>query len=331
MLGRNDMIITRAPLRITFGGGGTDLPSYYRQFGGQLVAGGIDKYIYIALHKIFPNEFIIKYSQYERVASIAEIKHPIIREVLKSHHVEPKLEIASHADIPDGTGLGSSGSFTVALLKAISFYKRQHLLTEEIAKEACDIEINRLEQPVGKQDQYAAAFGGITSFTFHKDDTVEIHPVPVSSETLHELEDNLLLFFTGYSRSASAVLADQKKKSETLDKDMLNNLHFTKELGIDSQKALVSGDLGEFAKLMNVHWENKKKRSSGMSKSAIDQAYQVALDNGALGGKLIGAGAGGFLMFYAKDNVLLRKAMAKEGLEEVRFKFDFEGAKVVST
>jgi D-glycero-alpha-D-manno-heptose-7-phosphate kinase len=325
------MIITRAPLRITFGGGGTDLPSYYRQFGGQLLAGAIDKYIYITLHKIFLKEFIIKYSQVERVKSVDEIKHPIIREVLKSHGVEPLLEIASHADIPDGTGLGSSGSFTVALLKAISFYKRQHILTEKLAEEACDIEINRLHAPIGKQDQYAAAFGGITCFTFNKDDSVDVRPLNLSSETLHSLEDDLLLFFTGYSRSASSVLEEQKKKSEAMDKVMLDNLHFTKELGLESMKALESGDLREFARLMKVHWENKKKRSGNMSKSEIDKAYEVAHDNGALGGKLIGAGAGGFLMFYTKEHALLRKAMANIKLEEVRFKFDFEGAKVLST
>jgi D-glycero-alpha-D-manno-heptose-7-phosphate kinase len=324
------MIITRAPLRITFGGGGTDLPSYYRKFGGELVAAGIDKYIYIALHKIFPKEFIIKYSQYERVPTAQEIKHPIIREALMGHKIEPPLEVISLADIPDGTGLGSSGSFTVSLLKALAYYRRENVLTQSLAEEACDIEINRLGQPIGKQDQYAAAFGGITSFTFHKDDTVEVRPVKVPTDALHALEDNLLLFFTGFSRSASGVLNDQKKKSESLDKDMLDNLHFTKELGISSRKALEGGDLREFANLMHVHWENKKKRSSGMSNSAIDKAYNVARDAGALGGKLIGAGAGGFLMFYTENPVALRTAMAREGLEEVRFKFDFEGAKVVS-
>ena len=324
------MIITRAPLRITFGGGGTDLPSYYRKFGGSLVAGAINKYIYIALHKIFPDEFIIKYSQFERVATVEEIKHPIIREVLKTHHVNPRLEIASMADIPDGTGLGSSGSFTVALLRAISFYKREHMLPENLAAEACDIEINRLGAPIGKQDQYAAAFGGITCFNFNKDDTVEVTPLKISTETLHSLEDDLLLFFTGYSRSASSVLAEQKQKSESLDKEMLENLHFTKELGLQSKKALEKGDLEEFAQLMNVHWDNKKKRSPNMTKSAIDQAYLTARENGALGGKLIGAGAGGFLMFYTREHALLRKTMARAGLEEVRFSFDFEGAKVVS-
>lgn len=323
------MIITRAPLRLTFGGGGTDLPSYYRQFGGELVAGAIDRYIYISLHKTFQREFIIKYSQYEKATSAHEIKHPIIREALIAHQLEPQLEIVSMADIPDGTGLGSSGSFSVALLKALTVYKRQPSLTQTLAAEACDIEINKLGQPIGKQDQYAAAFGGITRFIFHKDDSVEVVPVKISSQALHELEDHLLLFFTGFSRSAGTVLSDQKKKSEAMDAEMLKNLHFTKELGIASRQALESGNLNQFAELMHVHWENKRKRSEGMSKSAIDRAYDAARDAGALGGKLVGAGGGGFLMFYSRDQAALRAAMAKEGLAEVRFKFDFEGVKTV--
>lgn len=326
----NNMIVTRAPLRLTFGGGGTDLPSYYRKFGSQLVTGAIDKYIYIALHRTFSREFIIKYSQIERVQSVAEIKHPIIREAFLEHQVEPQLEMISLADIPDGTGLGSSGAFSVALLKAISFYQRKPGLTEKIAEEACKIEIEKLHQPIGKQDQYASAFGGITCFTFHKDDSVEVEPVNLAAETLHSLEDDLLLFFTGFSRSASQVLTEQNQKTETLDKEMLNNLHFTKELGISSKKALESGDLKEFAELMNVHWRNKRKRTDGMSKSAIDEAYEVALANGALGGKLIGAGGGGFLMFYTKHHEQLRKAMQQKGLTEVRFKFDFEGVKSIN-
>lgn len=325
------MIITRAPLRITFGGGGTDLPSYYRKFGGELVAAGIDKYIYITLHKIFPVEYIIKYSQIERVQKLEEIKHPLIKEVLKHFSVGPRLEIASHADIPDGTGLGSSSTFTVALLKALSYYSRKLLLPADLAELACDIEINKVGSPIGKQDQYAAAFSGITNFKFNKDDSVEIEPLNISNNTLHSLEDDLLLFFTGYSRSSSTILSDQKKRSEAMDDEMLNNLHFTKELGRESRKALEAGDLKEFARLMHVHWENKKKRSNGMSKSEINRYYDTAMDNGALGGKLIGAGAGGFLMFYTKDHDLLRRAMTKENLEEVRFKFDFEGAKVIST
>lgn len=326
----SNMIITRAPLRITFGGGGTDLPSYYREHGGELVSAAIDKYVYIAAHKTFSREFIIKYSQYERVPSAAEVKHPIIREILLRKSVEPKLEIISLADIPDGTGLGSSGSFSVALLKAIAFLQNRMAPAEEIAAEACDIEINSLGQPVGKQDQYAAAFGGITRFVFHKDDSVEIVPLQMKPETLSSLRENLLLFFTGFSRSAGSMLADQKKRSEAQDAQMLENLHVTKALGIASRQALEAGDLQEFARLMNVHWQNKCQRSSNMSKSAINRAYEVALGNGALGGKLIGAGGGGFLMFYAKDRELLRSAMATEGLEEVRYGFDFEGVRAVT-
>lgn len=324
------MIITRAPLRVTLGGGGTDLPSYYRKYGGQLIAGSIDKYVYIALHKIFPKEYIIKYSQYERVQSAAEVKHPIIREALVERGIEPSLEIISLADIPDGTGLGSSGSFTVALIKALAHYKREPIYNQALAEAACDIEINRLKQPIGKQDQYTAAFGGLTCYTFHKDDSVEVTPLHVSQETLQGLEDNTLLFFTGYSRSASDVLSDQKKKTESQDKEMLKNLHFTKDLGIASKKALEEGDLYKFGTLMHEHWENKRKRTEGISKSLIDRAYDVARDNGAIGGKLIGAGGGGFLMFYTDHPVQLRDAMAKENLEEVRFKFDFEGAKVLT-
>lgn len=324
------MILTRAPLRITFGGGGTDLPAYYRKFGGELVSAAIDKYIYIALHQIFPKEYIIKYSQFERVPTLDEIKHPIIREVLKLYNIDPRTEIVSFADIPDGTGLGSSGAFTVALLKAVATYQRQQIFTQALAEQACDIEINKLGAPIGKQDQYASAFGGITCFKFNQDDSVEISPVKISQDTMHALEDHLLLFFTGYNRSASGVLAGHKKKLEELDKDMLDNLHFTRELGGISRVALEKGDLVGFAGTMHTHWENKRKRSTDISNDRINIAYETARDNGALGGKLIGAGAGGFLMFYAEDQAMLRKAMAKLDMEEVRFKFDFDGAKSLS-
>ena len=324
------MIITRAPLRITFGGGGTDLPSYYRKYGGELIAATIDKYIYIALHKTFQKEFIIKYSKIERTLDADSIDHPIIREALKSHGVDPQLEMVSFADIPHGTGLGSSGAFSVALLRAITFYKRQNVLTKTLAEEACDIEINKLGRSIGKQDQYTAAFGGITHFKFNPDDTVEVTPLKISGDTLQSLEDDLLLFFTGFSRDAHDVLDEQKKRSEHTDLEMIENLNFTKDLGQKSKIALESGNLDEFANLMNVHWENKKKRSNKMSNSEIDRAYKVARDNGALGGKLVGAGAGGFMMFYTKNHADLRSAMSKEGLSEVRFNFDFEGTKVFS-
>ena len=325
------MIITRSPLRVSLGGGGTDLPSYYREYGGFLVAAAIDKYVYITKHRTFQQEIIIKYSKLERVASVDQVEHPIIREALKLAGVtDPHLELTSMADIPGGTGLGSSGSFTTALLKALHTYKKNLVSPAELAEQACDIELNKLGEPIGKQDQYIAAIGGITAFTFHKDGRVEYRPCNVSEETLFNLEDNLLLFFTGYSRSASAILKDQNEKSKQHDPAMLDNLHFTKELGVLSLAALEGGNLEEFARLMDVHWQRKKVRSSGMSNAHINDWYDTAMAHGALGGKLIGAGGGGFLMFYAGDKKKLRHAMREKGLQEVRFRFDFEGSKVVA-
>ena len=324
------MIIVRSPLRISLGGGGTDLPSYSSRFEGFLVAAAIDKYVYVTVHRNFTDDFILKYSKLERVASVAEIQHPIIREAIQMAGVtQPNLEISSMADIPAGTGLGSSGSFTTALLKALHVGQRQPLQPRELAEQACHLEIDRLGEPIGKQDQYIAAFGGITAFTFRRDGSVEAVPVKLADTTLHQLEDNLLLFFTGYSRSASAILKDQNDRSKQDDAAMLDNLHFTKELGMLSLEALKKGDLREFARLMDVHWQRKRARSDGMSNDRIDEWYALAMRSGALGGKLIGAGGGGFLMFYAEDKVQLRQAMAAQGLKEVRFKFDFEGTKVL--
>jgi D-glycero-alpha-D-manno-heptose-7-phosphate kinase len=325
------MIITRSPLRVTLGGGGTDLPSYYSEHGGFLIAAAIDKYVYITLHQTFVQELIIKYSKLERVATVDEIEHPIIREALRYIGVEnPHLELTSMADIPAGTGLGSSGSFTTALLKALHAYKRNIIHPAELAAEACAIELDRLGEPIGKQDQYIAAIGGITAFTFHRDGRVEYRPLRISEETHSNLEDNLLLFFTGYSRSASAILMDQDSRSKQNDRAILENLHFTKQLGYKSLEALEAGHLDEFARLMDQHWQHKKERSGGMSNDSINKWYDSAMTHGALGGKLIGAGGGGFLMFYARDKASLRSAMREHGLHEVRFRFDFEGTKVVT-
>ena len=325
------MIITRSPLRVSLGGGGTDLPSYYREHGGFLVAAAVDKYVYITQHRTFQEEIIVKYSKLERVSAVDQIEHPIVREALKLVGItDPHLELTSMADIPGGTGLGSSGSFTTALLKALHAYKKNLLSPVELAEQACDIEINRLGEPIGKQDQYIAAIGGITAFTFRPDGRVEYRPVRLSEETLFNLEDDLLLFFTGYSRSASTILKDQNDRSKKNDPAMLDNLHFTKELGYKSLDALEAGNLEEFARLMDVHWQRKKARSSGMSNAHINEWYDYAMAHGALGGKLIGAGGGGFLMFYAADKARLRHAMREKGLQEVRFRFDFEGTKVVA-
>jgi D-glycero-alpha-D-manno-heptose-7-phosphate kinase len=325
------MIITRSPLRISLGGGGTDLPSYYREHGGFLVAAAIDKYIYINIQRRFVDGFLLKYSQLEEAATIEEIKHPIIREALRLAGVrEHNLEITSMADIPAGTGLGSSGSFTTGLLKALHALRKNLVHPAELAEQACHIELEKLGEPIGKQDQYIAAYGGITCFKFMPNGQVEAWPLKISEETLYDLEDNLLLFFTGYARSASAILKEQDDKSKQADKAMVENLHFVKELGQQSQAALESDNLPEFARLMDVHWQRKKERSRSMSNQDINDWYDCAMANGALGGKLIGAGGGGFLMFYAKDKARLRHAMRERGLTEVRFRFDFEGTKTLN-
>jgi D-glycero-alpha-D-manno-heptose-7-phosphate kinase len=325
------MIITRSPLRISLGGGGTDLPSYYREHSGFLIAAAIDKYVYINVHRRFVDGFLLKYSSLEEAATIDDIKHPIIREALKLVDIQERnLEITSMADIPAGTGLGSSGSFTTALLKAFHALKKNLVHPAELAEQACCIELEKLGEPIGKQDQYISAYGGITAFRFMPDGRVEAAPLKISEETLFNLEDNLLLFFTGYARSASAILKEQDDKSKRADAAMMENLHFIKDLGKQSQKALETGDLEEFARLMDVHWQRKKERSNGMSNNDINAWYDCAMANGALGGKVIGAGGGGFLMFYAGDKVELRHAMRGQGLTEVRFRFDFEGTKILN-
>ncbi len=324
------MIITRSPLRISLGGGGTDLPSYYQDHSGFLIAAAIDKYVYITLHQTFIDQMIIKYSQLEKVSHLNELKHPIIREALKLlNSQDTNLEITSMADIPSGTGLGSSGSFTTALLKVLHAYKKHLVHPEELAEQACHVELDLLQEPIGKQDQYIAAYGGITCFNYLPDGKVNAKPLNISEETLFDLEDNLLLFFTGYSRSTSSILKEQDDKSRVKNQDMIDNLHYVKKMGLDSRVALESGNLGEFAEIMNEHWERKKQRSGSMSNSKIDEWYTLAKRNGALGGKLIGAGGGGFLMFYAADKARLRQVMREQNLTEVRFRFDFEGTKVV--
>jgi D-glycero-alpha-D-manno-heptose-7-phosphate kinase len=325
------MIITRSPLRISLGGGGTDLPSYYRKYGGFLIAGAIDKYVYITVHRRFVDGFLLKYSHLEEVPMIEEIKHPIIREALKLAGVQERnLEIASMADIPAGTGLGSSGSFTTALLKALHALRKNLVHPSELAGQACCIELEKLGEPIGKQDQYIAAYGGITCFHFLPDDQVQAAPLKISEEALLELEDNLLLFFTGYSRSASKILQEQDDKSKRSNTAMLENLHFIKELGQQSKRALEANNLHEFARLMDVHWQRKKERSAAISNEHINEWYDFAMANGALGGKLIGAGGGGFMMLYANDKARLRHAMRERGLTEVRFRFEPEGTKILN-
>jgi D-glycero-alpha-D-manno-heptose-7-phosphate kinase len=324
------MITTRSPLRISLGGGGTDLPSYYREYGGFLIAGAINKYVYINVMRPFTQGIYLKYSHLEHVDLVEEVQHPIIREAIKMLGFKtPQVEITTLADIPSGTGLGSSGSFTTALLKALYVHRMRQIEPKQLAELACEIEIDRLGEPIGKQDQYIAACGGLTCFTFNADDSVDVAPLAISMDTKFDLEDNLLLFFTGFSRSAGSILQDQNTRTKGSDKHMIDNLHFVKELGLKSKVLLESGRTMEFGALMHEHWEHKKRRSGGMSNAQIDQWYDLGMKNGAVGGKLVGAGGGGFLLFYAGDRNRLRHAMAAAGLEEVRFAFDFEGTKVL--
>ena len=326
------MIITRTPLRISIGGGGTDLPSYYQRHGGMVIAAAINKYVYIGVNRTFTDDYFIKYSELERAKNLGDIKHPIVREALQMHGVGPALEIVSLADIPAGTGLGSSGTFTVGLLRALYALKREHVSAGAVAEEACHIEIDRLGRAVGKQDQYIAAFGGLTCFEFCTDGRVHVAPLSISQDTLHDLEEHLLLFFTGYSRQADALLEQQKSLSEDGDASMIRNLDNVVRIGNEVKAALEHGDTGSFADLMHEHWENKRARlrgAAGNQDDRINRWYEVGRDNGARGGKLVGAGGGGFLLFYAEEPGKVREAMAGENLQEVRFSFDHDGSAVV--
>jgi len=324
------MIIARSPLRITLGGGGTDLPSYYRDHGGFLISAAIDRYVYVMVHDTFDQKMLVRYSQIEWITEVDQIRHPIIREALKLLEINQiNLEITTIADIPAGTGLGSSGSFTTALLKALYKHKRGFITPADLAAQACFIEIDRLREPIGKQDQYIAAFGGLTVFDIDPGGRVSPRPLKLSEETFFRLQDNLLMFCTGYTRSASEMLRDQDDKSKAKDQAMIQNLHYVKELGRRSLEALEGGNLVKFGELMHEHWEHKKRRSTGMSNPQIDRWYSVAREHGALGGKLIGAGGGGFLMFYTEQPEQLRVTMRNEGLGELRFGFDFDGTKLL--
>jgi len=324
------MIIGRSPLRISLGGGGTDLPSYYRDHGGFLVAAAITQYVYVTMQRTPLDEMILRYSQIERVKEVDQIRHPIIREALRLTDIKgPSIEITSMADIPAGTGLGSSGSFGTCLLKVLHKFKRHFIHPRELAEMACHIEIDLLKEPVGKQDQYIAAFGGVTAFDFNPDGTVAARPVNASNDTLDLLEDSLVMVSTGFYRAASQVLKEQDDRSRQKDQAMIDNLHYIKDLGRRSLAAIEGGDLNAFGRYMHEHWQFKKQRSKLMTNPEIDRWYDLAMASGAVGGKLIGAGGGGFLLFYTEQKARLRKALRDAGLVEVALGFDYEGTKIV--
>ena len=324
------MIITRTPMRISIGGGGTDLPSYYRQFGGFVISAAINKFVYITINRSFRDGYLLKYSDLEDVKTYDEVRHPLFREALRLHAMEGGIEIVSVADVPAGTGLGSSGSFLVGLVHALHAYKRQPVAAETLACEAIDIEMNRLGEPVGKQDQYIAAYGGLTCQEYRPDDSVAVTPLRLSDAAVHELRDSLMMFFVGYTRQASALLQDQQQRSEQGDAQMLDGLHLTKELGYEIKGVLEAGKTYCFGELMHQHWLRKRKRSAGMSDDRIDDLYDLARNRGgATGGKLVGAGGSGFLLFHTHDRRRLRSAMTEAGVHEMDFGFDFDGSMVV--
>jgi D-glycero-alpha-D-manno-heptose-7-phosphate kinase len=320
------VIFSRAPLRVSLGGGGTDLPSYYREHGGFLVAGAIDKYVYMLTHTVFQRRYLMKYTQTEVVDEVSAIRHPILREALLRYWRGSPLEIASVADVPAGTGMGSSGAFGVCLLKALAQARSTSVTPGALAEAASEIEIDVLKEPVGKQDTYVAAHGGICSYTFHPDERVDVEPLELEPETLRRLREHLLLFYTGEARDASAVLSDQHERSRRGDQEMLENLHRTKEMGYRSVELLRAGDLESYAELMGEHWQNKRRRSPSMASERIDRLYTLARRSGAIGGKLVGAGGGGFLLVYARRPSDTRQAMTAAGAEELVFDFEFGGA-----
>lgn len=323
------MIIVRSPLRISIAGGGTDIPSYYKLNESFFISAAIDKYVYVSLVKPFEKGIYLKYSQTEKVKKISEIKHKIIKEVLEQEKDLNQIEITTLTDIPAKTGLGSSGSFTTGLLKSIYSYKKKIISRRSLAELACDIEINKLKYPSGKQDQYISAFGGITEFKINKKGYVTHKSLNLENEIVKKLENNLLLYFTGFSRNSSKILGEQNKQTILNNKKIISNLDYVKDLAFEIKNSIVNGELKKFGYLMNEHWKYKLSRSKNMANKSINKFYNYALRNGAVGGKLVGAGGGGFLLFYTDKPSKLREALNKTKLNEVKFKFDFEGVKQI--
>jgi D-glycero-alpha-D-manno-heptose-7-phosphate kinase len=326
------MILARAPMRITLGGGGTDLPSYYAKHGGFILSAAIDKYLYIYVNRPAADNLIrVKYSSYEEVTEPEQVKHDLVRPALKLLGIKNNVEIVSMADVPAGTGLGSSSTYLVGLLTALYELKRERVPTHALAEFACKVEMEIAGHPVGKQDHYLAAFGGITCLEIDPSGRVQVTPLNISITAAEDLRSRVLLFFTGISRSANNILQAQRQDSEREDPTVIDSLHRTKEMGLRVKEALTKGDVETFGHILHEHWENKKRRSNAISNSRIDQWYDRAREAGALGGKVIGAGGGGFLMLYCplRKKGAVRKVLTGEGLKEMPYNFDFQGSKVL--
>ena len=328
------MIVSRAPLRLPLGGGGTDLPSYYRRHGGFILAAGIDKYVYVCANRPGGDDLIrLKYSRSEEVHRVSEIRHDLARPAFEALGIDRNIEVSSMADVPAGSGLGSSSTYLIALLTALHALQRRQISTHELAELSCHLEIDVAGHAAGKQDTYVAAFGGLLALEIKPDGAVDVQKVAVSVTTLEELRNGLVLFFTGLTRTADVILRDQQVKTDHDDQEVLDSLDGVKELGYRIRAALETDDLDRFGALMNEHWQQKKRRSGAITNPQIDEWYELGLRNGALGGKLVGAGGGGFLLFYcpAGERHRLRNAMTGAGLREMPFDFDNYGAKVQVT
>lgn len=325
------MIITRTPFRLTLGGGGTDLPSFYREHGGFVLAVGVDKYMFINVNTpVIDDKIRVRYTKSELVDHVDDIEHSLAREAMRWFGLTKGVEIVSVADIPSGTGLGSSSCYLVGLLNSLRALMQKPVPPQDLAEEACHIELDILKKPIGKQDQYMATFGGLTSLTIDQAGVVKVERLALPAELVETLENNLLLFYTNGTRDATEILARQDGATKKKENTVLTNLREIKDIGVEIRDEILKGNLHRFGELMDLHWQMKKRLTHGITNPRIDTWYELARQNGAIGGKISGAGGGGFLMLYCEENKRrLREAMRRAGLRELNFRFEFEGSKVV--
>jgi D-glycero-alpha-D-manno-heptose-7-phosphate kinase len=326
------MIVSRAPVRFSLGGGGSDLPSYCSEHGGFVVSAAVDKFVFVCVARRFYDTIRLAYSETETVSSVDEIRHRIFRAALKQMGFTGGLELHSLADVPANTGLGSSPSFTVALLNGLHAFRRESVPVEQLAREACQLEIDVLREPIGKQDQYIAAYGGISAMTFHPDGRVDVERLDLRDEVIDELESRLLIFYSGVERAASPVLAQQAASIVENRDDAVERMHRIKALGHETRRILLAGELDSYGEMLHEHWTQKRRLAAGMSDGVIDEHYQAARSAGAVGGKLMGAGGGGFFMFYVRpaERRRVHEALTARALRPMRFRFDFDGARIMA-